>query len=154
MFLFLKIGIRELREVEEVEEIVIPARQIYKIEEIVNSLKKTFLKKDLKLEKSHSRKKCQNIDMIPQKKLFLICKYYRHLGKYKLWNNVAFWEIIEKLLKKYTKYDILKPKTTIMYWVKGRINKLIEEEISLSIQVKHDDFKAVIKRFAIWFNIV
>ncbi len=34
------------------------------------------------------------------------------------------------------------------------INKLVEEKISLSIQLKQDNFKVVIKQFAIEFNIV
>ena len=55
--------------------------------------------------------------------------------------------MIQELFNKYTRYDLLEPKSTVIYWVKAQINVLVKEKIGFGTYVDQDNFKAVIQIF-------
>lgn len=58
------------------------------------------------------------------------------------------------LLKDQTGYDLLKPRITIMRWVKAHINELVDKKMGSGTQIEQDDFKAVVKQFTIRINMI
>ena len=97
---------------------------------------------------SQPRRKGRNRNMTPQEKLYLIRECCEHAEEYKPRNKLAFWEMIRRLLREKTGYDLMEPRNTVTRWVKARIDELVEEEMGSGTQVEQDDFKAAVEQFA------
>lgn len=90
----------------------------------------------LKFGKKRSKKKTQNRNIKFHEKLVCIQKYYDHENEYKPYNKEKFLSIIGELLKQKTGYKIVHLIHIVTWWVKVRIDELVEEEIGLGTKVE------------------
>ena len=67
--------------------------------------------------------------MNPREKLVFIRECVLHVNEYKPRNKTAFWNMICKLLKDETGYNLQKPRVTVTQWLKARIDDLVEDEM-------------------------
>lgn len=65
-------------------------------------------------DKERPRKKSQGRAINAQEKLCFICKCCKHSLEYKPRNKLAFWEMIQKILQDQTRYNLKKPRNTIL----------------------------------------
>ena len=85
--------------------------------------------------------------MNPREKLVLIRECVAHVDEYKPQNKTAFWNMICKLLKDETGYNLQELRVTVTRWVKAHINELVEKEMGFGTQVKQDNFKEAVEKF-------
>lgn len=96
-------------------------------------------------DKERPRKKGRRRAINAQKKLCLICKCCKHSSECKPRNKLAFWEIIRKILRDQTCYDLKKLRNTVFCWVADQRERLVLEKIGSGMQVDQDNFKATVK---------
>lgn len=84
---------------------------------------------DSENEEDRPRKRGRGRAMNAQEKLVLIRKCCAHAYDYKPRNKLAFWEMIRKILKDQTGYDLKEPRNTVLRWVSDRGEELVSEEM-------------------------
>lgn len=73
--------------------------------------------------------------MNAQEKLCHIRECCEHASEYKPRNKLAFWEMIRKILRDQTGYDLKEPRNIVLRWVANRGEELVSEEMGSGTQV-------------------
>lgn len=69
--------------------------------------------------------------------------------KYKSYKKLVFWNIIKKFFKEKGGYNFIELKNSVIGQMNICIDKLIEKKIGSGTQIDQNDFKIIVKQFAI-----